>query len=71
MTNDFKDLENRYLRDAEFNILVNTLIKIIEKCQFTPSEIKDAAMFAAIKFELTHPQARFFISPRREISSGD
>lgn len=51
---DFTKLEERYRNDPDFHILVKNLENIIETLRLTPSEIRDAAMFACIKFELTH-----------------
>lgn len=52
MTKDYKRLQDRYFNDPQFYTLVNVLTQQIEQLNFTPSEIRDAAMFAAIRFEL-------------------
>lgn len=52
--NDFKKLEERYRNDATFHAMVNALYQQIELLNLTPSEIREAAMFAAIKFEMVH-----------------
>jgi hypothetical protein len=44
--------EQRYLHDAEFKMLVDTIHSLIDKLQYTPSEIRDAAMLAAIHYEM-------------------
>lgn len=41
----------RYLIDPLFHTLVETIYQTIEKCQFTPSELRDAVMLAAIMHE--------------------
>lgn len=41
----------RYERDNEFRALVDTLEAFMAKAQFAPSELREAAVLAAIKFE--------------------
>lgn len=45
---------DRYLEDAHFRQLVDALYGAIEQAQFTPTEIREAAMLAQIKFEELH-----------------
>jgi len=54
--------EERYARDPEFNRLVDTLEMQIHQAQFTGTELREAAVLAAIKYEMktVRPQ-RFFI----------
>ena len=40
-----------YLNDANYHRLVDTLLELIHECQFTPSEIRTAAMLASIMYE--------------------
>ena len=40
-----------YLNDAHYHRLVDTLLELINECQFTPSEIRAAAMLASIIYE--------------------
>lgn len=53
----FNTLESRYERDPEFHTLVQHLEYMIHKLQFTPSELREAVMYAAFRFEMRNPQA--------------
>jgi hypothetical protein len=49
----------RYLRDAEFHALVDQMRIFIRNCQYTPTELREAAILAAtIELEL-RPAGRF------------
>jgi len=41
----------RYENDPIYNSVVNTLETIIEACQLTPLEVREAAMLACIHYE--------------------
>ena len=41
-------VEDRYKTDAAFHSLVDYMVSMIERCRFTPTEIREAAMLAAI-----------------------
>lgn len=56
------DVEARYRRDPMFHALVESMYYAIIKLQLTPTEIREAAMLAAIKAELSHPRP-FQIDP--------
>jgi len=45
--------EERYQSDPEFHSLVDLIYQFIEKTQFTPSELREAVMLAAIRYEMT------------------
>jgi hypothetical protein len=49
---------DRYLTDAVFHHLVDTLVAAVEAAQVTPSEIREAAMLAQILYEERHPRLR-------------
>lgn len=49
---NFKELEHRFNNDAVFNHLVTALEALIQNLELSPSEVRDAAMFAVIRFEL-------------------
>jgi len=46
--------EQNYFTDVEFRMLTDTLEQYIHRAQFTPSELREAAVLAAIHYELTH-----------------
>jgi hypothetical protein len=53
--------EERYRHDPQFKMLVDMIHSMISKLEYTPSEIRDAAMLAAIHYEMLNirPSPRF------------
>ena len=49
-----KTPQERYSSDPAFHALVNTMVNSIVQCKYTPSEMREAALFASIKYEETH-----------------
>ena len=49
----------RYFRDPLFRVLVDQLYYMLTELNLTPTEIREAAMLAAIKFEETHVRSLF------------
>jgi hypothetical protein len=47
-------MRDRYLNDPAFHALVDVLYAHVEQGQFTPTEIREAAMLAQIKYEERH-----------------
>lgn len=45
---------DRYLTDGHFRTLVDALYCALEAAQFTPTEVREAAMLAQIKYEELH-----------------
>jgi hypothetical protein len=41
----------RYMFDPEFHSIVDMLESMLHKTQFTPTELREAVMLAAIKYE--------------------
>jgi hypothetical protein len=50
-----QSIEYRYLHDPQVHALVDSLENIIHTLQFTPSEIRECAMLAAIRYEQRRP----------------
>ena len=46
-----KSPRERYFDDPIFHQLVDTMVSAIMQSQFTPSEIRDAALLASIRYE--------------------
>jgi hypothetical protein len=46
-----RSVRDRYLTDAVFHQLVDTLHALISQAEFTPTEIREAAMLAQILYE--------------------
>lgn len=57
---NFNSASRRYSEDPEFRRLVDTLTSFIEHLQFTGSDLKEAAIYATILFELRHPKPLVF-----------
>ncbi|MFB3894932.1 MAG: hypothetical protein ACE14V_01365 [bacterium] len=56
---DYKPLihlspEDRYHRDPYYHALVHSIYSLIEKAEFTPTEVREAAMFACILYDQRH-----------------
>ena len=45
--------QHRYLHDPAWHALVDSIESVIRRLQYTPGEVRDAAMFAAMRVELT------------------
>lgn len=58
-----KTPREKYLNDPEYHDLVRMLEKFIEQAQFTPSELREAAVLASINYEMRHVRDRT-IDPR-------
>ena len=52
----FNDVEKRYYNDPLFHDLVEMLVSHMEGCNTTPTEMREAAMFAQMLFENRHPR---------------
>ena len=46
-----KTPRDRYLNDAYYRTLVDTMVSYIDQCKFTPSELREAAILASIIYE--------------------
>lgn len=47
----------RYLKDAEFHQLVDMMRAMIHRVQFSPSEIREAALLACVIYEETQTRS--------------
>jgi hypothetical protein len=56
--------EERYLRDPMFHALVDMLRGAILHADYTPTEIREAAMLAAIMVEMRRPARPIFLPTR-------
>lgn len=58
-----KTPREKYMNDPEYHQLVCTLESFIERAQFSPSELREAAVLACINYEMRHVRERT-IDPR-------
>lgn len=54
------NIQERYDSDPVFRSLVNAMQYYIEKAALTPTEIREAAMLAQIRYESRHPRPMQF-----------
>jgi len=55
--------DERYRRDPVFAMLVNTIYMMLKKAEFSPTEVREAAMLAQIKYEQDNPKPIVFSEP--------
>jgi len=51
-----KSIDDRYLRDPEFTRLVDTFYLFYKEAKMTPTEVREAALLAQIKYEMSYPR---------------
>ena len=51
MMNDYEQAKLKYMSDPVFHTIVDMMYSAIAKMDYSPTELRQAAMFAAIKFE--------------------
>lgn len=55
----FRDTPHeRYLRDPAFKQLVDMMEHMVHTCKFSPSEMREAALLASIRFEMATLRSR-------------
>ncbi len=55
-----KTPEEKYFNDPQYRQLVDMIEALIYEARFTPSEIREAAMYACIRYEMrSWPRPRF------------
>lgn len=60
--------DEKYKNDPDYHRLVDMLYSFIVAYRFTPSELKEAAIMAATKYEMRNPQPQqllFFAGEKR------
>ena len=63
---DKTDMRYRYQTDPQFKNLVDLFESFLHRADFTPSEIREAAMLASINYELTSIRKVYVVSPSLE-----
>ncbi len=61
---NYRDAQDRYERDPAFKMLVDMMINQIGELNFSPGEIREAAVYAEISFQMMQPPKS--ITVRRE-----
>lgn len=56
----------RYQTDPQFHQLIDMMTAAIERCDFTPSEMREAALLASIQYEELHIRTRYVVRPELE-----
>jgi hypothetical protein len=46
--------KEKYHRDPNYRSLVDTMVQMIRKCEYTPSELREAAILASTIYEMEH-----------------
>jgi hypothetical protein len=55
--------DERYLRDPMFRALVDVLEAQIHNAQYTPSELREAVILAATRYEMRRPPRPMYVAP--------
>jgi len=53
--------QERYDRDPQFRTLVDMLTHQIIECRYSPTELREAAILAAIRYETIHARPTFLV----------
>lgn len=61
-------VERRYMTDAPFRNLVDSMVNMSLQLRFSPGELREAAVFAEIRVEMLRATPSFFY--RREPEDG-
>ena len=64
---NFIDLEERYRRDPQFAQLVDFMVHNALELQMSPGEMRQAAVFAEIKFAMLKPVRQIFPEFARDL----
>lgn len=57
-----RTLDERYLNDPVFHQLVDFMLHAVQTLNVTPTEVREAAIFAQIKYELTSSPRPIYLS---------
>lgn len=65
---EYQSVKHRYMTDAHFKMFVDVLENLIHQAQYTPSEIREAAIMAATNYEMHNTRRRTFRMKDGEMS---
>lgn len=57
----FESAWSRYSRDAQYHAMVDAIYHSIVSMKLTPTEVREAAMLACIKFEESRPRSFLYL----------
>jgi hypothetical protein len=57
----YTNMERAYNEDSYVRHMIDNMVAMMDELQFTPSEMREMAMFASIKFEQTRIRPKTFI----------
>jgi len=63
--------EERYRRDTEFKALVDLIYSWIVRCRYTPTEVREAAMLAAVHYAMLQVEPRTLRAPSSDSGCPD
>lgn len=62
-----KSPQERYYSDPQFHALVDLMLHYVIEAQFTPTELREAAMLAAIRYSQMYPAPQRLIMAESEV----
>ena len=63
------DASDRYLRDTQFKNVVDMMVSYAMSLEMSPGELREAAVFAEIKFQAMQPISNLFPNRGRELNT--
>ena len=54
------DVRIKYVHDPQFHRMVDVIYSVLAEAQMTPSEVRQAAIFACTKYEMERPDSTHF-----------
>lgn len=66
-----KTPQEKYSNDPSYRLLVDFLCMQIEKCNYTPSELREAAIFAATRHEQLNCTRQIYVRKESMLSEAD
>lgn len=62
--------EDRYCSDPLFKTIVDQMYRLICEGEFTPTEIREAALLAQIKYEMNNPKIKIDYGVNASVKTG-